>query len=52
MILRWLLAVSISLALALPLGGCGTKSNLDLPNGKVPSKDERDPSRPPQPIAQ
>jgi predicted small lipoprotein YifL len=50
MITRWLLAVSISLALALPLGACGTKSNLDLPNGKASPKDERDPSRPPQPI--
>jgi predicted small lipoprotein YifL len=48
MITRWLLAVSISLALV--LGGCGTKSNLDLPNGKPAPKDERDPSRPPQPI--
>jgi predicted small lipoprotein YifL len=48
MISRWLLAVSISLALA--LSACGTKSDLDLPNGKQPPKDERDPSRPPQPI--
>ncbi len=46
MILRWLLAA----ALVLSLAGCGTKSNLDLPNGKTPPKDERDPSRPPQPI--
>ena len=46
MILRWLLAVSLALSLA----ACGTKTNLDLPNGKPPTKDERDPSRPPQPI--
>jgi predicted small lipoprotein YifL len=48
MIARWLLAVSVSLSLA--LAGCGTKSNLDSPSGKPASKDERDPSRPPQPI--
>jgi predicted small lipoprotein YifL len=46
MMLRWILAA----LLALSLSACGTKSNLDLPNGKVPPKDERDPSRPPQPI--
>lgn len=50
MIVRWLLAFSISIALALPLSACGTKSNLDMPNGSKPAKDERDPSRPPQPI--
>jgi predicted small lipoprotein YifL len=48
MTMRWLLAFSI--ALSLSLSACGTKSNLDLPNGKPAPKDERDPSRPPQPI--
>lgn len=46
MILRWTLAILLALSLA----ACGTKSPLDYPNGKQPTKDERDPSRPPQPI--
>ena len=46
MILRWLLAASLALSLA----ACGTKTKLDLPNGKPPPKAERDPSQPPQPI--
>jgi predicted small lipoprotein YifL len=46
MILRMFLA----LALAFAVSGCGTKSNLDLPNGKPTPKNQHDPSQPPNPI--
>ena len=40
------------LALTLLVAACGTKSNLDLPNGDHTSKNQKDPSRPPHPIGQ
>ncbi len=40
----------IVLGLALCLPACGTKSELDLPNGKPPPKNQIDPSQPPNPI--
>ena len=46
MILR--LLVVLGLLLSTP--GCGTKSELDLPNGKPNPHGERDPSQPPNPI--
>ena len=46
MILRLFLALSLVLAVS----GCGTKSNLDLPNGKPTPKNQHDPSQPPNPI--
>jgi predicted small lipoprotein YifL len=46
MMLRLLIVVS--LALAVP--ACGIKSDLLMPNGKSTPKDQKDPSRPPQPI--
>jgi hypothetical protein len=46
MILR--LLIILGLAFAVP--SCGTKSNLDMPNGKPTPKNQRDPSQPPSPI--
>ena len=47
MILRLLLI--FGLAIAVP--ACGVKSDLLMPNGKETPKGQKDPSRPPQPIA-
>lgn len=47
MILRFL----VVLALMLPAGGCGTKSELQLPSGKPAPRDQKDPSEPPSPIS-
>lgn len=46
MILRLILA--FSLVLAVP--ACGVKTDLLMPNGKQTPKNQKDPSRPPQPI--
>ena len=46
MIMRLLIVVG----LALWLPACGTKSELDLPNGKPSPKGQIDPSQPPNPI--
>ncbi|MGD0190465.1 MAG: hypothetical protein ABSD74_06975 [Rhizomicrobium sp.] len=46
MIIRLLIA--FGLILAVP--ACGTKSELDLPNGKPSPKGQADPSQPPNPI--
>ena len=46
MILRLL----IVLGLALCLPACGTKSELDLPNGKPSPRGQADPSQPTNPI--
>ena len=46
--LRLVLLLGLSLALA----GCGVKNDLLMPDGKPTPKDQRDPSKPPQPIAQ
>jgi predicted small lipoprotein YifL len=48
MMLRLVLAVALSLSVA----ACGTKSNLNLPNGDTTPKNQKDPSRPPHPIGQ
>ncbi|HEY1632521.1 MAG TPA: lipoprotein [Rhizomicrobium sp.] len=48
MILRLVLIVSLTLSVA----ACGTKSNLQLPNGDQTPKGQKDPSRPPHPIGQ
>lgn len=47
MILRLLLALGLMLSLA----SCGTKSELDLPNGKPNPHGQPDPSQPPNPIS-
>jgi predicted small lipoprotein YifL len=47
MILRLLLVFS----LLVWLPACGTKSELDLPNGKSNPKGQQDPSMPPNPIS-
>jgi predicted small lipoprotein YifL len=46
--MRFLLA----LLLAFGISACGVKSELVKPDGKPTPKDQRDPSRPPQPIGQ
>ena len=46
MILRLIMAM----ALALAVSACGTKTNLDMPNGKPTPKNQHDPSQPPNPI--
>jgi hypothetical protein len=40
------------LCFALLLIGCGVKNDLEIPSGRPPAADERDPSRPPQPLGQ
>jgi hypothetical protein len=44
------LRLLLALALALSLGACGVKSDLDKPNGQPTQKNEKDNSRPPAPI--
>jgi predicted small lipoprotein YifL len=46
MILRIVLIVT----LALSASACGVKNDLLMPNGKETPKNEKDPSKPPQPI--
>jgi hypothetical protein len=48
MILRLL----IVLGLAFTISACGVKNDLLMPNGKPTAKNEKDPSRPPRPLAQ
>ncbi len=48
MILRLFLVFTLALSAA----SCGTKSNLDMPNGNQTPKGQKDPSRPPHPIGQ
>jgi predicted small lipoprotein YifL len=38
-------------ALLLPAAGCGTKTELSMPNGKPAPHDQRDPSQPPSPLS-
>ncbi len=42
----------LAFTLVASLSGCGVKSDLILPNGKTPPKNQPDPSKPPQPIGQ
>ncbi|HEX3942844.1 MAG TPA: hypothetical protein VHW69_02035 [Rhizomicrobium sp.] len=44
----WRVLLVFALALAVP--ACGIKSDLLMPNGKATPKNQKDPSRPPQPI--
>jgi predicted small lipoprotein YifL len=46
-----ILRLSIALCLVLAVSACGTKSALDLPNGKPTPHGEPDPSLPPNPIS-
>ncbi len=49
---RLFLVLSLSLVAPLVVSGCGVKSDLLLPNGKVPPKEQKDPSKPPNPNGQ
>jgi hypothetical protein len=40
----------IIVALSLLVTACGVKNDLVKPNGKAPTKDESDPSKPPFPL--
>jgi len=42
----------LATAFALTVSACGVKSDLMKPDGKPTPKDQRDPSRPPNPIGQ
>jgi predicted small lipoprotein YifL len=42
---------ALSLVLALTLAGCGTKTELLLPDGKPNPAGQKDPSQPPSPIS-
>lgn len=42
---------ALSLVLALMLAGCGTKTELLLPDGKPNPAGQKDPSQPPSPIS-
>jgi len=44
------LRVILALSLAFAIAACGVKGDLVKPNGQVTSKNEKDPSKPPQPI--
>jgi len=44
---------TVSLCMALLfLASCGVKNDLVLPDGKQTAKNQRDPSKPPQPIGE
>ena len=43
---------TVALLLSLLLTACGVKNDLLLPGGQQPPQEERDPSRPPQPLGQ
>jgi predicted small lipoprotein YifL len=40
------------LLLVCAVAACGVKNDLELPSGNPPPQEERDPSRPPQPLGQ
>jgi predicted small lipoprotein YifL len=46
-----ILRILIVAALAFSVSGCGTKSELLLPDGKPSPRDQKDPSQPPSPIS-
>jgi len=46
------MAIIAAVSLAFSLSACGVKSDLVRPDGKPAPKDQRDPSRPPNPIGQ
>jgi hypothetical protein len=43
---------AFALLISLFLAACGVKNDLLLPAGREPVEEERDPSRPPQPLGQ
>jgi len=45
-----ILRLALAFTLALSASACGIKSDLLMPNGKATPKNQKDPSRPPQPI--
>ena len=45
------LRILIVVALAFAVSGCGTKSELYLPDGKPSPPNQKDPSQPPSPIS-
>jgi predicted small lipoprotein YifL len=45
-----ILRLMLAFALALAVPACGIKSDLLMPDGKATAKNQKDPSRPPQPI--
>ena len=45
-----MLRLFLALGLLLAIPACGTKSELDLPNGKSNPVGQKDPSQPPNPI--
>jgi predicted small lipoprotein YifL len=46
-----ILKLAVAFALVMPATGCGTKTELLMPNGKPTPRDQRDPSQPPSPIS-
>ena len=42
----------LAACLVLLIAGCGVKNDLRPPSGRTPPTEERDPSRPPQPLGQ
>jgi len=49
---RLFLVLSLAIAVPLAVSGCGVKTDLLRPDGKPTPKDEKDPSKPPQPNGQ
>ena len=45
-----ILRLALAFAILLGASGCGVKSDLVMPDGKVTPKGEKDPSKPPSPI--
>jgi hypothetical protein len=48
---EFMLRIILSFALLIPAAGCGTKTELLMPNGKPTPRDQRDPSQPPSPLS-
>jgi predicted small lipoprotein YifL len=46
-----ILKLLVGFAIILPVAGCGTKTELLMPDGKRTPPGERDPSQPPSPIS-
>ncbi|HWD50604.1 MAG TPA: hypothetical protein VG309_11795 [Rhizomicrobium sp.] len=45
-----ILRIALILGLAISVSACGVKNDLLMPNGKETPKNQKDPSKPPQPI--
>lgn len=45
-----IIRILIILGLVIAVPACGTKNELDLPNGKAPVHGQKDPSQPANPI--